>query len=72
MTPGVLVIVILFLAGGCLLGWHAQRAHSAHGDIKLTKRGRLPGFRKTRMRSSLWVLAIAAVILLVISALIRA
>jgi len=71
MTPGVLVVVILFLAVGSLLGWHAQRAHSAHGDIKQTKRGRLPSFRKTRMHSGLWVLGILILLLLVVSALIR-
>jgi hypothetical protein len=71
MKPGVLVLVILFLAVGSLLGWHAQRAHSAHGDIKLTKKNRLPSFRKTRNRSGLWVLGIAVVLLLIMSALIR-
>jgi hypothetical protein len=70
MNPGVLIIVILFLAVGCVLGWHAQRAHSAHGDVRVTKR-RLPGFRKTRMRSGLWVLTIAVLIVLVMSALVR-
>jgi hypothetical protein len=71
MTPGVLIIVILFLAVGSLLGWHAQRAHSAHGDIRQTKRGRLPNFRKTRNRSGLWVAGIMIALLLVISAIIR-
>jgi hypothetical protein len=71
MTPGVLIIVILFLAGGLMLGWHAQRAHSAHGDIKQTKRGRLPSFRKTRNHSGLWVLGIVILLLLLISALVR-
>jgi hypothetical protein len=71
MKPGVLIIVILFLVVGSMLGWHAQRAHSAHGDIKVTKKGRLPSFRKTRNRSGLWVVGIVVVLLLVMSALIR-
>lgn len=65
MNPAVFGLVIIFLAVGCLLGWHANRAHSAHGDVRAT-RGRLPGFRKTRMRSGLVTLTLFAVALLVI------
>ena len=68
MAPGVLIIVIGFLAVGCMLGWHAQRARSAHGDVKVTK-NRLPGFRKTRMRSGLYVLMLLVISVLVMSAL---
>jgi hypothetical protein len=71
MTPGVLIIVILFMAVGCLLGWHAQRARAAHDDVRSTKRNRLPGFRKTRMQSSLWVLGIVVLVILAISAFVR-
>jgi hypothetical protein len=70
MNPGVLVIVVGFMAAGVMMGWHAQRARSAHGDVK-TGKGRLPGFRKTRMRSGLYIFAIIAICLLVMSALIR-
>jgi hypothetical protein len=70
MKPGVLVILVAFLAVGCMLGWHAQRARSAHGDVKTTK-GRLPGFRKTRMRSGLYMFALIAVAVLILSALIQ-
>jgi divalent metal cation (Fe/Co/Zn/Cd) transporter len=70
MEPGVFIIVILFLAVGCMLGWHAQRAHSAHGDVRTTK-NRLPGFRKTRMRSGIWVLGIAVLAILIMTALAR-
>jgi hypothetical protein len=70
MTPGVLIIVIGFLAVGCMLGWHAQRARSAHGDIKVGK-GRVSGGRQTRMRSGLYMLALVIIAVLVISALIR-
>jgi hypothetical protein len=70
MNPGALILVIVFLAVGCMLGWHAQRAKSAHGDVRVTK-NRLPGFRRTRMRSGLYVLTLVIIALLVISALIR-
>lgn len=70
MNPGALLLVIIFLAVGCMLGWHAQRARSAHGDVRTTK-NRLPGFRKTRMRSGLYVIGLLVVALLVMSALIR-
>jgi hypothetical protein len=70
MKPGVLVTVVAFLAVGCMLGWHAQRARSAHGDVKTTK-GRLPGFRKTRLRSGLYVFTLIGIAVLILSALIR-
>ena len=70
MNPGVLVLVIAFLAVGCMLGWHAQRARSAHADVRSTK-GRLPGFRKTRIRSGLYVVVLVAVAVLIMSALVR-
>jgi hypothetical protein len=70
MNAAVLIIVVAFTAAGCLLGWHAQRARTAHGDVKTTK-GRLPGFRKTRMRSGLYMFVVVAIALLVMSALIR-
>jgi hypothetical protein len=70
MNPGVLLIVIAFLAVGCMLGWHAQRARSAHGDVRTTK-NRLPGFRKTRMRSGLYIVVLIGITLLVMSALVR-
>lgn len=70
MKPGVLVIVIAFLAVGCMLGWHAQRARSAHGDVKVAK-NRLSGGRQQRVRSGLYVLAIVVVAILVLSAFLR-
>jgi hypothetical protein len=55
-------IAVIVLAVGCVLGWHANRARAAHGDIKSVK-GRIPGYRKTRLRSGLIaiVLVIASV-----------
>jgi hypothetical protein len=70
MNPGVLLFLVAFMAIGTMVGWHAQRARSAHGDVKTTK-GRLPGFRKTRMRSGLYIFVLVAISLLVLSALIR-
>jgi hypothetical protein len=57
------VIGLVVLVVGCFLGWHANRAHTAHGDIKVTHR-RISGYRKTRLRSGL--IAIALVIAVVI------
>ena len=70
MSPGVLVILVAFLAVGCMLGWHAQRAKAAHGDVRSTK-GRLPGFRKERIRSGLYSLLLIAVVVLILAALVR-
>jgi hypothetical protein len=70
MNPGVLIILVAFLAVGCMLGWHAQRAKAAHGDVRSTK-GRLPGFRKERIRSGLYVFILIAIAVLIMAALIR-
>jgi hypothetical protein len=70
MTPGAVVIVIVFLAVGCLAGWHAQRAKMAHGDIKVGK-GRVTGGRGTRMKSGLLVLGLILVALLFLAAVVR-
>lgn len=70
MSSGVVLIVIVFLAVGCMAGWHAQRAKMAHGDIKVGK-GRVSGGRQTRMRSGLFVIVLIGVAVLIISALIR-
>ena len=72
MNPGVLVIVLVFMVVGCFLGWQAQRAHAAHGDIRQTKKGRLPSFRKTRKNAGLWVIGIVVLIILVLAAMVRA
>jgi hypothetical protein len=71
MNAGVLIVVVGFLAAGCMIGWHAQRVRSAHGDIKVGK-GRVTGGRATRARSGLVVVTLALLALVVVSALIRA
>ncbi|HTS96335.1 MAG TPA: hypothetical protein VMI33_06905 [Streptosporangiaceae bacterium] len=55
---------------GCILGWHANRAHAAHGDIKTTH-GRISGYRKTRMRSGLIAIGLVFAALLIVSVLVR-
>jgi hypothetical protein len=61
---------LIFLIVGCILGWHANQASAAHGDVKTT-RGRLPGFRRTRLRSGLITVTVAVVVLLVMADLLR-
>ena len=63
----VLALVVLVLGG--LVGWHAKRAHGAHGDLKTT-RGRVPGFKQTRLRSGAFSIALLLVALFVIKDLI--
>ena len=64
MGESVFGIAVIVLAVGAALGWHANRAHEAHGDIKTVRR-RIPGYRKTRLRSGLIVigLVIASVVI---------
>jgi hypothetical protein len=71
MTRAAIVIIVLFLIAGGYLGWHSNRAYEAHGNIKVTKRGRLPGFRKARLRSGSIALVTVIIIVLALSALIR-
>jgi hypothetical protein len=62
MTPVAIVFVVIFLIVGSVAGWHGQKTVSAHGDVKVGK-ARVRGGRKTRLRSGVWVFAIAVVIL---------
>jgi divalent metal cation (Fe/Co/Zn/Cd) transporter len=66
MSAAAIVIALIVLVVGCILGWHANRAHAAHGDIKTTHT-RIANYRKTRLRSGLWAigLIVIAVFLLV-------
>jgi hypothetical protein len=66
-VTAVLALVVLALGG--LTGWHAKRAHGAHGDLRTT-RGRVPGFRQTRLRSGLLSIALLVIALFVIKDLI--
>jgi hypothetical protein len=66
-VTATLALVVLVLGG--LMGWHAKRAHGAHGDLKTT-RGRVPGFQQTRFRSGALSIALLIVALFVIKDLI--
>jgi hypothetical protein len=65
MSPAAIGLIIIFLAVGCLLGWHGQKTSAAHGDVKVAKT-RLAGGRRTRWRSGILVLAVAVIILLAV------
>jgi len=70
MGSAALGIAAIVLVVGCFLGWHANRASAAHGDIKTTHK-RISGYRKTRLRSGLITLGLVAVAVLIVSALFR-
>lgn len=69
MAGSALGLVIMVLVIGAFLGWHANRAHAAHGDIK-TVRSRIPGYRKTRLQSGLIVIGLTLASLLILRAMI--
>jgi len=66
----VFVVALIVLVIGSVLGWHANRAYFANGDVKTTQ-NRISGYRKTRLRSGLIALGILVVALLVFAALAR-
>ena len=63
-------LALIFLAGGSTLGWYANRAYAAHGDVKSTKR-KVPGYRKSRHRNGIITVILAFVICVVVYDLIR-
>ncbi|MGA8461708.1 MAG: hypothetical protein WB800_40380 [Streptosporangiaceae bacterium] len=67
MSAAAIVIALIVLVVGCILGWHANRAHAAHGDIKTTHT-RISNYRKTRMRSGLWAIGLIAIAVLLLVA----
>ncbi|HEY7142975.1 MAG TPA: hypothetical protein VH637_01910 [Streptosporangiaceae bacterium] len=67
---GIFGIAVIVLAVGCFLGWHASRAHAAHGDIKTVRR-RIPGYRKTRLRSGLIAVGLIITSLVIVHDLIN-
>jgi hypothetical protein len=66
----VFLIALVVLVVGCILGWHANRAYFAHGDVKTTQ-GRIAGYRRIRLRSGLIALGVLAVAVLVVGSLAR-
>jgi hypothetical protein len=69
MAGSALGVVVIVLVIGAVLGWHANRAHAAHGDIK-TVRNRIPGYRKTRLRSGLIVIGLTLATLLILRSMV--
>jgi DNA-binding transcriptional regulator of glucitol operon len=69
-TIAAFAIAVIVLIIGCFLGWHANRTYAAHSDVKTT-RGRIAGYRKTRLRSGVIALAFIVVALLVVAAAVR-
>jgi len=69
-SAAIFFIALIVLVVGCFLGWHANRAYFANGDVKSTH-GRISGYRRTRMRSGLIAVGILIAALLVVSALAR-
>ena len=65
MAPAVTVFALIVLGVGALMGWHASRAHAAHGDLRTTRK-RIPGYRKTRLRSGLYAFALFLLALIII------
>jgi hypothetical protein len=63
-------IAIIVLVVGCILGWHANRARTAHSDIKTTH-GRIANYRRIRLRSGLIALGFILAALAIVSALVR-
>ena len=68
-AAGFLIAIIVLAVGG-FLGWHANRAYFANGDVKTTH-GRISGYRRTRLRSGLIAVGILVVVLLIATTLIR-
>ena len=70
MGSAAVGIALIVLVVGCILGWHANRAHAAHGDIKTTH-NRISGYRKTRLRSGLKTIGLVVVALFLLAAIVR-
>jgi phosphotransferase system glucose/maltose/N-acetylglucosamine-specific IIC component len=69
MKAAATAFVLIILVVGTLIGWHANRAHAAHGDLRTTRK-RLPGYRKTRLRSGILAIVMFFVALMMIRGLI--
>lgn len=70
MNAAAIGIALIVLVVGCILGWHANRTYTAHGDIKTTH-GRISGYRRTRLRSGLWAIVTVVVALFLLAAAIH-
>jgi hypothetical protein len=63
-------LVLMFLAAGFALGWYANRAYAAHGDVKSTK-AKIPGYRKSRHRNSVITALLAFVVAVLILSMLQ-
>lgn len=69
-TVAVFGVALIVVAIGLLLGWHANRTYAAHGDVKTT-RGRIAGYRKTRLRSGIIAIVFIIVTLFLLAAVVH-
>ena len=58
MSSASFGLVLITLCAGFALGWYANRAYAAHGDVKSTK-AKIPGYRKNRHRNGFITLLLA-------------
>jgi hypothetical protein len=58
-------IVIIAGAFACFIGWHASKAHMSHRGIP-TRKGQLRSYRGDRTRHVIWLLGIAALIVVLL------
>jgi len=63
-------LTLIFLLVGCALGWYANRAYAAHGNVKSTKR-KIPGYRKSRQHNGVVTVILAFVIGIVVFGLLH-
>lgn len=69
-TVAALAVAAIVLVAGLVLGWAANRTYAANSDVK-TARGRIAGYRKTRLRSGLIAIAFIVVAVLTLAAIVR-
>ena len=58
-------IVIIAAAFACFIGWHASKAHMSHRGIPVRK-GQLRTFRGDRRHHVIWLLGLAALIVVLL------
>jgi hypothetical protein len=60
-----MLLVIIAGAFACYIGWHASKAHMSHRGIPVRK-GQLRSFRPDRTRHLIWVIGMAAIIVVLL------
>ena len=61
MSAASYALILVFLAGGVVLGWFSNKAYSSHGDVKVGKT-RVKNYRKSRHQNGLIAIILAVVI----------